>query len=198
MVSTIILAGGLSKRFGTDKKFYKIFGKTFLEHIYNSVKEFSNEIIVSISSVKDYEKIRKILPDVKIILDEYNERSPINGLKSCIKHCKYNIVALTPCDTPFINPNVYKYMISLLKDYSAVIPKGEKIHILNAIYKRGELLEALNNINLNDSVRKLIQLLKNILFIDVERLKAFDEHLLTFININSVNDLNKVFKLIKR
>ncbi len=197
MISTIILAGGESKRFGSDKKFYKIFGKTFLEHIYNAVKQFSNEIIVSISSYKDYERIKKLFPDVTVIIDKYDIRSPINGLKSSINHCKYDIVAITPCDTPFISPSVYKFMIEKLNEYSATIPIGDRIYILNSVFKKEPLKNALKSLDVKDSVRKILRYINNVLFIDVNILKSLDKHLLTFLNINSKDDLEKIYSNIK-
>ncbi len=193
MVSTIILAGGKSKRFGTDKKFYKIFGKTFLEHVYNAVKKFSSEIIISISSQKDIERVLELLPDVKIIVDEYNIRNPINGLKSCVKFCNHNIVAIAPCDTPFIVPEVYIYMMQFLGKHSAVIPKlNDRILILNAIFKKASLESGLKNLNLHNRVRDILKYINDVIFIDAERLRKYDKNLITFYNINSKEDLIKI------
>lgn len=85
----IILAGGESKRFGSDKCCFEYNGKTFLERI---AENFDNPIIVThvkrnVNGIQIIDKIRK---------------GPVEAVKLALPYLTKDKVFITGCDFPFI------------------------------------------------------------------------------------------------
>jgi len=112
MISGIITASGLSKRFGSDKLFYKINGKYIISYIIENVNNSNlNEKIIVINN---YNKYKNIIPEnFKIIInnDYLNGMSSsiINGIKNISIYS--NAAMIIPGDMPLINNNIINELI---------------------------------------------------------------------------------------
>jgi len=112
MISGIITASGLSKRFGSDKLFYKINGKYIISYVIENVNNSNlNEKIIVINN---YNKYKSIIPEnFKIIINN----DYLNGMSSSIingiKNISINSEAamIIPGDMPLINKNIINKLI---------------------------------------------------------------------------------------
>jgi molybdopterin-guanine dinucleotide biosynthesis protein A len=200
MISCIIVAGGKSERMGQDKKFIEFQGKYFIEHVVEKARSFSDEIILSIG-VK--EQLRKTPPmgKLKIVRDEKEARGPIIGIFSGLKKCSNEYTVVLPCDSPFIEPRVFEYMIKERLGYDAVIPKrNNHVEPLHAVYKVPAMLKACEKVieegkaGVGDAIAKL----ERVKYISIETFRKHDKTLLTFYNINTYEDLNGLIKMAER
>lgn len=169
----IILAGGLSKRFGSDKCCFKINSKTLLERI---VEQFDNPIVVSRSP-------REISRGI-LIIEKGDYLGPVKGVKEGLKYVKRDKVFITGCDFPFLSKNVADYLCS--KDFDIVITINEEPQPLLGCYS-SKLLR--RNIN---KVKRLIDLLKysnQTYLVGTNELLRADPMLCSLINVNSITDL---------
>ncbi|MFW0884614.1 molybdenum cofactor guanylyltransferase [Candidatus Acidulodesulfobacterium sp. H_13] len=172
MISSIILAGGESKRFGEDKAFFKFDGASFLERVLRVAAEVSDDIAVCVreeSKVKDYDReIKRITKNglrgndkdlvVRIIPDDRNcgIKGPMRGIYSSIGYLSGESILVMECDAPFFNADAAKELIKTIKSESvkAVVPlqPDSTVEPLLACYKRKDtlcLLDMLNNYALN-------------------------------------------------
>ena len=104
-ITTIILAGGQSSRFGKNKALEKINNFRIIEYIYDAVKAFSDEILIS-SNTNDY----NFLP-VRIIKDKFDNIGPISGIFSSLLESNNEINLVTTCDTPLLSQEFFEYML---------------------------------------------------------------------------------------
>ena len=122
MNTAIILAAGISKRFGgeTPKQFLKINGKEIIDYSIETFK--SSQLINSIIIVVSKEFIPKIItqyPDLKIIEGgKTRKESTYFGLCACHKKTKF--VLIHDAARIFINPSLIKDCFTSLSKFDAV------------------------------------------------------------------------------
>lgn len=191
-LNAVLLAGGESSRFGSDKALISFAGMTLIEYIYNNLQENFSRVIV-IGSKDKY----SFLKEAEIREDIYPDSGPLAGIYTGLYYSESSYNFICGCDMPFLDKDYF----DLLKKEKAEKPTAEIIvprfkgylEPLAAIYKRSLLakirLEILNN-NLKiksfyqKSSRRIIkeELLKRNLNIDLERL---------FFNLNYPEDREK-------
>ncbi len=193
-ITTIILAGGESKRMGRDKAFLLWKGKTFLRHILERVSQFSDEIIISANKEESiYKKqLEGIKKPVKIIKDKNPYSGPLNGIVSCFKSISYDNVFIATCDTPDINLNTVRFLFDSIKGYDAVIPViNGKFQPLNTFYTKESISVAKHLYEKN--VKSLFKWVENINanFVPDKDFIKYDLSLSMFRSINTPEEYRK-------
>src|SRR5690606_30392985 len=65
---------------------------------------------------------------------------PLAGIESALYHSDAGIFIMAACDMPFVNSDVYRSLLSYIKDYDVVVPVYEnQLHPLSGIYKKSVL-----------------------------------------------------------
>ncbi len=187
-VTTIILAGGQSKRMGRDKAFLKWKGKTFLRHILEFCDSVSNQIIIS--GNKNPEIYLKEAVNLKnnptVIKDIEPYSGPLNGIISCLNKIEHSNVFIATCDTPALNKKIFSYLYNSLQEYHCVVPVIEgKFQPFNTFYTKEAIKIGANLYKKGiRSIYKWIENLNKKYISDIE-LKKIDEKLLMFKSINT-------------
>ena len=96
----IVLAGGRSSRFGSNKAIYDFQGKTMLKHSIDLLQPFCNKIIISGNKEEYY------LYNYPCIPDKYGEIGPIGGIVSCLEESKSENNIVVTCDMPLITEDL--------------------------------------------------------------------------------------------
>jgi len=192
MVKPVILVGGKSRRFGSDKFFLNINGNYLFERTYNILKSVFNEEPVFIgrwAPALNYQFFPDLIPNL----------GPIGGLYTAFKLFSSHYVFLIACDMPLIQKEVLEYMYKNL-DFSShiYIPKLENgfIEPLFAFYKSTLLKTIEENISKNDL--KLRSLINDhiVQYLTYEEIRSLDPNLYTFLNINTKSDFSKIIDII--
>ena len=109
----VILAGGKSSRFGSNKSLSKLANNKLIEHVINKIDTYFSQILVvsNDSSLKIENKKIKIIKDC---IEGY--LGPLVGVLTAMKYAnsyknKYKWIITFPCDTPFFNRIIIKKMI---------------------------------------------------------------------------------------
>ena len=201
MLGVIILAGGEGNRIGGNKPFMKLDGRSLISYVLEVTSKVSNEAVVVVGRDK-LKCFEALLPkDVKVAMDITSGRGPLIGVYSGLKHLRSEYAVVLPCDSPFIHEGVLKYLISRAEDMDAVIPLWPNGYIepLHSIYKVSTALKASEAAIEKEDFRiyNMIERLERTIYIPVEKVKKFDPELLTFFNINSVEDLKRAEAILK-
>ncbi len=107
--TSVILAGGMSKRFGSDKLFYPVRGKPMLVNVVDSVKEIVDEVIVVTNGEDRAKRIRETLK-IPVITDA---EAPCSGpVRGVITAGFSGSTLILPADLPWINSNALKELLS--------------------------------------------------------------------------------------
>lgn len=103
----LILAGGQATRMkGKDKGLVLFSQKPLIEHVINHISSQTHSIIISAN--RNIDRYQQYGYPVISDLPDYTQMGPLSGLISFAEnHIKdYQYVLLTPCDTPFLPPNL--------------------------------------------------------------------------------------------
>ena len=190
----VILAGGKSSRFGSNKSLSKLSNLKLIEHIINKISKYFSEILIvsNDSNLILEDKNIRIIKDCK---DGY--LGPLIGVLSAIKYAnkknKYNWVITFPCDTPFFDETIIESMIQKTSS------KKEKIFLIKDKKQRHNIfgtwsttLEKILEQDINNSFRKVDLWANKIGCSYIEKdIKNKNE----FLNINTKEDLELAEKI---
>lgn len=201
--SAIILAGGLSKRFGQDKGLVLLANKPLIKYVLGAVDQIVDEIVVVANSKAQADKFSKVLgSDVKIVIDYVDARGPLVGAATGFKVASGEYALLLPCDTPLISKEVLQLLLDLCINRNAVIPRWPNGYIepLHASYHVKSALETAENALKEGrrDMRSIIEKMRGVRYVSTLVLQQLDAELKFFININTSSDLKKVEHMLKR
>ncbi|QIA09745.1 molybdenum cofactor guanylyltransferase [Draconibacterium halophilum] len=181
-ITTIILAGGKSKRMGTDKALLELDGQTLLERAIELCKPISSELLIS-SNHQSHTTF-----GYPVIEDEIKNCGPMGGISSGLKQSKSDWNLVLSVDAAFVDSNFLKFLLANTGDFDAVIPFTEKgAEPLIALYNKS-ILPAMGNRLQSDDYR-MQNLLKESKtnWLDAGELQVENKRLFT--NLNRPEDL---------
>ena len=189
--SAIILVGGEARRAnGQEKYFFQYKGKTFIERQIDSIRPVVDEIIIV---ARNPEQCRRFshLDGVRCITDIRRGIGPIGGLHAGALAACGELLFVSACDMPCIRTGVVRHLFEAIGDSDVAIPcwNPEMLEPLHAIYRRPVLVDYLQNHD-KLSLRPMIRALRT-RYVPVEDLRAFDPDLMTFTNINRLDELRR-------
>ena len=187
-----VLIGGYGRRLGNEKAEIRLCGKKLIEI---AIEKFSKYNLVFVCRDEEQVKKYKNIYDVDFICDIYKNFGALAGIHSALKYFENCIV--TAVDMPFIKvplvEHLYKEGLRLRCD--ALIPVHKYPEPLLAFYSSSSLEEIEKSIKRDE--RKIISPFKrlNTVFYPVEKLREFDKDLISFFNINTIEDLRRAEEL---
>ena len=194
----VILAGGLSKRFGGGfKTFAKFNNKSIFERIETNLKANQIDILIN-TNFSDKQFISKnytIIPDL-----EKDFKGPLAGIYASMHWVIKNDTSkkwifTVPSDTPFLPSDLFeRFILNYDESIKIFIARSaNKPHPVIGMWNVN-LINDLKNY-LNSGNRKILDWVSkhNHKFVDFE-LKKFD----CFLNINTINDLNQAAEIEKK
>lgn len=201
--SAIILAGGLSTRFGKDKGTLLLANKPLIKYVLDAIKSLVDERLVIVSSesqAKNYLEI--VSSDVKVFVDRQDMRSPLVGALTGFEEAQGESSLLVPCDTPFVSKEVVSLLFELCTGKTAVIPRWPNgcIEPLQAVYHTKSALnaarEAVGRREVN--MQGMTTRLRGVRYVSTLVLQQLDPDLRAFFNVNSPLDLRRAEAMLKR
>jgi molybdopterin-guanine dinucleotide biosynthesis protein A len=180
-MTSIVLAGGESKRMGVDKAFMKVAGTPLIEHVLRAIRPVVRHIIIVTNSPERYHAY-----NVKVVVDRVEQRGPLMGIYSgiCSSESEYNVVVA--CDMPFLNAGLLSYMMELAPGYDAVVPAvGKLIEPLHAVYSKNVLPVIEEQFRVDDRRIRTIFARANVRYVTEKEIARFDPERRSFINLNT-------------
>lgn len=112
-VSAIVLAGGRSRRFGSDKLQVEIDGRSLLAHAVQAVAQVAGEILVVVGP-GDERALPAAQPPVRRLFDSEPGGGPLVGLLAGLEAAAEPLVVVVGGDMPALAPDVLALMIRML------------------------------------------------------------------------------------
>ena len=109
-ITVAILAGGESRRMGTDKAGLEIGGTTLLERTARLALAVNLPVLVMGRARPD----DWLLPEVSFLADAEAGLGPVGGLATALRHSQTAVLALA-CDLPLLMPDAVQWLISRAK-----------------------------------------------------------------------------------
>lgn len=187
-IKPIILVGGKSRRLGQDKLYLEFNGNLVIKRTYFILKEVFDEEPLFVG--------REALSFTSnVVPDKIPGLGPIGGLFTAFDCVHANFVFLTACDMPLISKSVLRFMLAHLNPRSQIyLPKFKNgmIEPLFAFYSTE--LKNLVNLEILSGELKLRSLISGsrVQYLNENEIKSVDEELLSFLNINTKDDLDRI------
>jgi molybdopterin-guanine dinucleotide biosynthesis protein A len=130
------------------------------------------------------------LSGIRIVRDVEKGKGPLMGLYSGLSESKTDHNFITACDMPFFEPELFLYMRRFNGEYDAVVPRmNSYIEPLFAFFNRRCLDSILSVLERGQRrIRSFLDLIR-VRYVEEIELRRFDPELISFYNINTLEDL---------
>lgn len=186
MRTGIILAGGKSSRFGSNKAIYDFQGKTMLKHSLDLLMPFCDRILIS-GDKEEYYKY-----DYACVPDKYGMIGPLGGIISCLEESETEENIIVTCDMPLVTKDLLGKLILYHKNNLITIFQDTIGHLYPFPLIIQKCHQARLKVLINNGKFKLQELMEDIGYNSV-LISDKEENLLA--NINSEDDLLKIEKI---
>lgn len=136
-IAGVIVAGGQSRRFGSDKAFSLYKGKPFFQHSLQAVSSFADEVII-VTSRALFPRFNA-LANVKVVedMEEFKGCGPLAGIYTAMNECQAEWYAVLPIDVPLVTSSLVERLVSKIDGtYDAIVPViGGTLQPLLALYR---------------------------------------------------------------
>ncbi len=210
-MSAVVLAGGDSRRMGTDKAFLEMpGGGTIIETILSKLARLSEEIILVTKRTQRYEPL-----GVKLVADIYPGKGSLGGIYTGLRAMSHSHGLVVACDMPFLKLPLLRYMLVMAPEYDVVVPRAVPWGGLKG-FKEGEetakehLLQPLHAVYSKVCLEPMRDLLESgdlriisfyprvrVRYVEEGEIDIFDPEHLSFFNINTPADLRRAEGLLQ-
>ncbi|TXT54761.1 MAG: hypothetical protein BAJATHORv1_50012 [Candidatus Thorarchaeota archaeon] len=194
-----ILAGGNSSRFRTEKPLALFHGKPLIQHMVEIARQLSENIIIVVSEESQQQAIAEMIKSENIVMDPDTEvKSALSGAITAFEYAETPYVMLLPVDTPLAVPAMLRVLYQMIGNHGAIVPSWPSGYIepLHAVYLAEHAYGV--GLDLEDAgkykMKDLLDGLRNVLYVSTAVLKQFDPDLVSFVNVNTENDLRQLEK----
>lgn len=195
--TALVLAGGKSSRFGSDKALANLEGETLITRCVRRLLSAFPEVIV-VSKRPDTYAFLRMLGRVSLACDRYAEHNPLAGLEAGLSASATPANFLCACDMPLIEPRLLAELYGKLPGYEAAVPlRGGVPQPLCAFYRRS-CLEGARRLLLEG--KGPLDLLKtlNTRWVEDKTVSKTDPKGLSFLDIDTRSDLLRAEKALKK
>lgn len=195
-VSGIVVAGGHSRRLGTDKRRLRLWGPdrpTLLEHTLSVLAPLCAELLVVLNDPDAWAGLpARLIPDV------YADGGAAGGIYAGLAAASQPYAIVVAADMPFLNANLLRAMLAYPRTYDLLVPRSPQpgatrnalnIEPLHAIYNH-TCLQPLRA-NLEQGQRQISALLDQVqvAIIEPDVINRYDAQGYAFLNINTPDDV---------
>ena len=203
-VTGIILAGGKSRRMGQNKALLPLGEDSLIAHVIRRMRRVTDELLLITNAPAEYTHLglpmhSDIIPDA----------GALGGIYTGLTYASHDVAVCVACDSPFLQPKLLSYLISILGEYDAVMPYTESrnrdIEVTNPSHSTDQMtLQTLCAVYAKRCLPVIEQMLNepdlrvhalreraNILTLAPEIWKTYDAKGYSFFNINTPEDFEK-------
>ena len=183
----IILAGGLNRRMGgKNKAFLSVGGEMILDGLYRTFRELFTDVVLVTNSPQDY-----LVWDLAIVSDLFSVRSALTGIHAGLFHIPTPHAFVAACDMPYLRKELVETLVSQVDPrWDVVIPVTEAgYQPLCAVYSK-RCIHPIER-QLKQGNAKIADFFSQVRVKEVpeDRLRTADGELVSFINVNTPEDL---------
>lgn len=181
MISAAILAGGKSRRMGTDKASLRLPGRgTLIEEIVERLRVVADEILI----VANDDRFAAL--GLPIVPDRFPDSGSLGGIYSALVAARHEHCLVVACDMPFLSVPLLQHLSSQAAEADAVVPRIEgQPEPLHAIYRR--LCARAIESRLRAGQFRIISFFSDVhvRYVDEDDLRRLDPDLRSFVNVNT-------------
>ncbi len=183
-VTAVVLAGGRSSRFGSDKALLDTGHGTLLQHTVDVLRTVAPDVIV----IGPAERAEQVA-GVEVLQDEVASLGPLGGIYTALRARPGNAVLVVAVDLPFLSGPLLRHLASLAVGADVVLPvvdgRSQQTH---AVYSSACLPYIQRQIAAGDY--KIDRFFPGVRVrrVEEDELQRFDPTLDSFRNVNRPED----------
>lgn len=180
-VTGVILAGGESRRMGSNKALLPYRGGRFIEAIHRQLSELFDEVILVTNNPEQY----AFLPCRKVP-DLFPGMGALAGIHSGLAHSAGPAIFAVACDMPYLNADLIRHLAGRADEGGVLIPESPRgLEPLHAVYGKGCL--AAIEATLLSGERRIVSFFhrSNVNRMNAEEVARVDPEFGSFRNINT-------------
>jgi len=128
----VILAGGASRRMGSDKALLPFQGLRLVDHVHRVLKTVFGEVLLVTNRTQNYADV-----DCRKVVDSYPGAGALAGIHSALVHAGQDRIFVAACDLPFISQTVIQRICAFSHLGDVVLPYTCGGHEpLHAVYSK--------------------------------------------------------------
>ncbi len=184
-VTGLILLGGKSSRYGSNKALVEIEGVRLIERVVGVMKSIFHRVILLTNTPEEYAYLR--LPMVE---DLIKGLGPMGGIYTGLMTMSDETGFLVACDMPFLSGKLIRHMVEVRDDFDTVVPRMDwMLEPLHALYSKKcipVIREAIEERQYQ--IAKCFARMR-VRYMDEEEIRLWDQDLRSLFNINKPQDL---------
>jgi len=184
-IAGVILAGGASSRFGSNKALADCQGEPLISRVASVLEPLFSERLLVTNTPENYRFL-----DWPMVGDSYREAGPLAGLHAALAAIKAERAMVVACDMPNLNAAIIRFLCAQGKKWDVVLPRlANGREPLHAVYHKRCL--PLIARHLGQGQRKLWRLFADLKVREVAEgeILTVVPDLSTFHNVNHPEDL---------
>ncbi len=191
-VTVAILAGGLSRRMGTNKSFVLLDGKPLIAHVIDCVTVMRLPVLLVTNTPEQYAHF-----DLPMYSDVYPKCGSLGGLYTALHYSLTDYTLCVACDMPFLCVDLLRYMLGLRSGVDSVVPYiAGNYESLHAIYHRTCLPVIREQLEQGQFRISSIYARLQVRLVTAAEVERFDPDQRSFVNLNTPDDVAHIQKLL--
>lgn len=182
--TALVMAGGESRRMGSDKATLLLGDQTLLQHVINVVQPLFAQVMVS---------VRQPRQDINLpqICDAYINAGPLAGLCAGLEQATTLWIFAVATDMPFVQPALIEQLAAKRADYQAVVPVVNGHPQPLATFYSVTCLASIQALLVNEGKRSLRAVLEQlkVCYVEESELLASDPSMRSFFDLDTPQDL---------
>ena len=187
-VTGVILAGGKSSRYGTNKALAKINGIPLIENVIRVMRSLFQDLVLITNTPDEYAYL-----ELPMYEDLIKDLGPIGGIYTALNSITNDAGFFVACDMPFLNPDLIRHLVGIRADFDVVVPEiSGKMETLHALYS-GRCIPAVRkliDVHVYQTIRIFPEV--SVRYLKENEIRRFDPELKSFFNVNRPEELKEV------
>ena len=121
-ITGVILAGGQSRRFGSNKALALLDGKPLIKHVAEILSAIFTDSLLVTNTPEQYDFL-----NIPMIEDQFNDMGPLAGIHAALLQIITPHAFVVACDMPYLSAELIRYLCaSYDQEYDVIIPWTQK------------------------------------------------------------------------
>jgi molybdopterin-guanine dinucleotide biosynthesis protein A len=140
VLAGVVLCGGHSVRFGTDKALWMVRGEPLVIRVARRLSSVADPVLLApgtpgrLRSTMGWPQVADERPESE------SDAGPLGGLAGALAASPHDLLAAVAVDMPFASPALFRLLAELRQDEDAVVPRtGAGPEPLHAVYATSAL-----------------------------------------------------------
>jgi molybdenum cofactor guanylyltransferase len=184
-VTGLILLGGKSSRYGSNKALVEIDGVRLVDRVAGVMKSIFHRLILVTNTPEEYAYLQ-----IPMVEDLIKGLGPMGGVYTGLMTLSDELGFFVACDMPFLSESLIRHMVDVRDDFDAVVPRMDwMLEPLHALYSK-KCLSVIQEA-IEQHQHQIVKCLAGmrVRYVDEKELRSWDPDLRSFFNINKPQDL---------